>query len=714
MNTYDGAFQLNGTGISGWACARDSSSAIWVEVLVNGLVMGITRSDLQEPKGCGFWLPLPSTAFADGSKVQVRIANTNAYIGGGLTLDDAPNACDLEGELHVDRGLTLSGWALDSLAPNTTLRLFAIVNEEVVAETLAKESRYRPSQGDGHGFTLNLPLKFADGQEHIVAIQDAQKRPVPGSPVTIRVWPKNVADWIENKTRFEKEDRKLLAALVRRMELNMPGGCASHGAEYAAWKHVFPVPKPQGTYQVSVDLPYGTAKHKAQLLREQKNIALKSSGVPGYSLLLREGEQLHPHALAHMLQAQKATGAGVIYADGEQIADATPCFRPAWDADAFWAFDYLGPFLVTREVCEATPHSADDTYWALRARLIRTATTMGGVRHLPQILSQELPIPSDTGRTKAVQEWVATVQHGACVEDKDGINRVHWLTSSLPSVSIVIPTRDRADLLRPCLESLSKTHYASLEILIVDNDSQEEDAVALLTEAAKRPNTRVISYPGQFNYAAINNYAVHAAKGDYICFLNNDTEALDPAWLQEMASLLASREEIGCVGAKLLWPNNLVQHAGVLVGTHQLASHIGNQWMSDEAGYMHNNQIVCQRSAVTAACLLTPKKLFEDLNGFDACRFPVAFNDVDYCLRVRAAGKTILWTPYATLLHRESASRGRDTSPMDKARMQREMRFFKQLWGSYLDPFYNPNLPLSTVTEPYEGLAVPPRGRDAR
>ncbi|MBQ9452253.1 MAG: glycosyltransferase family 2 protein, partial [Desulfovibrio sp.] len=645
MNTYEGAFQLNGTGVSGWASAQDGSSPIWVEALVDGLVMGIVRADLQEPNGCGFFLPLPSTALGDGSELRMRVANTETYIGESLSLDTAQNACGIEGELHVDRGLTITGWAVDSLAPDTVLRIYAVVNDEIVAETLAKGRRYRPAQGDGHGFTLHLPLKLADGQEHVVKIQDAQKRALPGSPIAFRVWPEHIAQWIERTDHFEKEERTLLAALVQRMEPNMPGACSSHGVEYAAWQEAFPVPKPQGTCRISLDLPCCTAKHSAQILRGQKGIASKPKASSSYSLLLRDGERLHPHALAHMVYTQQTTGAGLVYADSEQLPDVTPCFRPSWDEDFFWSSDYLGPFMVTREVSEATPHTDDESYWAFRARLVHSASKLGGIRHLPQILSQDLPVPADTGRFSAVQEWVASVQPDALVEEQDGMNRVRWSTASLPSVSIIIPTRDRADLLRPCLESLYKTHYEELEILIVDNDSQEEDAVAFLTETAKKSNTRVISYPGLFNYAAINNFAVREATGDYICFLNNDTEAVDPAWLQEMASLLASREEIGCVGAKLLWPNNLVQHAGVLVGTHQLASHIGNQWTADEPGYLLCNKIVCQRSAVTAACLLTPKALFEELGGFDAHRFPVAFNDVDYCLRVRQAGKKILWTP---------------------------------------------------------------------
>ncbi|MBO4301525.1 MAG: glycosyltransferase family 2 protein, partial [Desulfovibrio sp.] len=339
----------------------------------------------------------------------------------------------------------------------------------------------------------------------------------------------------------------------------------------------------------------------------------------------------------------------------------------------------------------------------------------GGIRHLPQVLSRDLPVPEETGRAEAVREWVSSLQADAQFAEEGGLGRVRWSRACLPAVTVIIPTRDHAPLLRTCLKSLYRTDYPGLDILIVDNGSTDSNALRLLRAAERQPGTRVMKYPGPFNYAAINNAAVREATGDYVCFLNNDTEVINVDWLTEMASLLVAQgDRAGCVGAKLLWPNGLVQHGGVVVGTHELAAHIGNGWMADEPGYGQRNRLVCQYSAVTAACLLTPKRLFADLGGFDARRFPVAFNDVDYCLRVRRSGKKILWTPFATLWHRESASRGQDVSPMDKARLQREMGCFRKEWGTYQDPFYNPNLPLSTVTDPFEGLAVPPRARNAR
>lgn len=716
MNSYEGEFCLDGTGISGWACAKDTPDHLWVEVLVDGCVMGIARAELQKPKGCGFWIALPPAALESGTELHVRIANTTDYLGEPLNLAKAVNTPALQGELQMDRGLTLSGWVVDSLAPEDVLRVTAMVAGTSVAQALACERRYRPEQGDGHGFTLRLPVGLADGEEHEVEVRDARQRALPGSPVTICAWPENLADWLERTPRPDKNELALMTAILRRMETRVPGGCAAAGADYAAWKAAFPVPKPQGVARFSLAVPLVPASYAARLAASQKGVDCKPvAGPADYALLLREGESLHPCALAHMVAALRSTGAGLAYADSESATDHTPCFRPAWDADAFWAQDQLGPFVVTRDVWKAAPPADGETYWSYRVRLARAASGLGGVCHLPQVLSRDLPLPEDTGRSAAVQDWVASLHADAHVTEAAGRCRVRWPRAALPPVTVIIPTRDHADLLGPCLKSLSRSTYPEMEILLVDNGTAEAAALRLLHEAAQRPRTRVLSYPGPFNYAAINNIAVREAQGDLVCFLNNDTEAITPDWLQEMASLLTGQgDAVGCVGAKLLWPNGLVQHAGVVVGTHQLAAHIGNQWTAEEPGYLCCNQIVGQRSAVTAACLLTPKALFEDLGGFDARRFAVAFNDVDYCLRVRDRGKKILWTPFATLLHRESASRGVDTAPMNRARLQREMRFFRQQWGDYDDPFYNPNLPLSTVEEPFAGLALPPRARQPR
>lgn len=270
-------------------------------------------------------------------------------------------------------------------------------------------------------------------------------------------------------------------------------------------------------------------------------------------------------------------------------------------------------------------------------------------------------------------------------------------------------------MLARCLDSLKKTDWPDLEIIIIDNGSVEDDALAVLKQAQAQANICVLRRPGVFNYAELNNDAARLATGEYLCFLNNDTEVVQPQWLMEMAALLAmAGADGGCVGAKLLWPNGLVQHGGVIVGIHQLAAHVGNQWLEDEPGYMNRNLFTQRYSAVTAACMLTPARLFLENGGFDGRRFPIAFNDVDYCMRLGRQGKKIFWTPHAVLKHHESASRGEDKYGAARARAEREKLCFRTAWGHFEDPFYNPNLSLSAVVEPFTGLAMPPRAREPR
>lgn len=715
MSCYEGACHLKGMGVCGWARDKEGTSPLWVEALVDGVIMGIARADMTEPHGCGFWLPLPPQAF-DGQEVQVRVVNHLVKIGKAILLSphslarasalEARKEAPLLGEVNVDKPLVLSGWVLNARMPELPLRITASVDGHIVETMLANSSRSLLEQGKGHGFVLQLPVALADGEEHAVIIQTENKQDIPGSPVIVRAWPENVAEWMSRTICSSDKGRALEVSLVRQMEINLP--CAM--ADYAAWASSFPVPRPQGKIHCTWDFPAGL-EHLAD---SQEAVSGKSGhGKGDYVFLLRDGETLHPLALAHMVRTQRETGAAIVYADSDR--DGKPVFRPCFDLDRFWGMDYLGPLLVTRRLVESVPRQDDEGYCVWRVRLVQHALKHGGVKHLPYVLSHDLPLPPDTGREVAVADWVQALHPGTRVETSGGISRVYWPRHEEVSVTVIIPTRDRADLLRPCLKSLYRTSYRAMDILIVDNNTQDVAALRLLRAAAKQARTRVIIYPGVFNYAAMNNAAVHEATGEYICFLNNDTEAITPDWLAEMtAQLRAQGEQAGAVGAKLLWPNGLVQHAGVLVGTHQLASHMGNQWLVNEPGYLGCNLLVGQRSAVTAACLLTPKILFTSLGGFDARRFPVAFNDVDYCLRVRAVGKKIVWTPWAQLWHKESASRGADTSPMDQARMRREMRNFQQKWGGYDDPFYNPNLPLSTVSQPFEGLSLPPRQRGAR
>ena len=278
-----------------------------------------------------------------------------------------------------------------------------------------------------------------------------------------------------------------------------------------------------------------------------------------------------------------------------------------------------------------------------------------------------------------------------------------------PLVSLIVQTRDRADLLRTCIEGLlGRTAYAALEVLIVDNDSAEEATLALFDELRADRRVRVLRRAGNFNFSAANNLAVREAKGSIIGLINNDIEIIHGNWLDEMVSL-ASLQEVGTVGAKLLYPNRLVQHGGVVLGVGGVASHFNHLHPASGPGYFGRNVLVGGVSAVTAACLLVRKDIYEKVGGFNEVELPVAFNDVDFCLRVMSAGYRNVWTPHAELYHHESASRGSDMAPENFARFQGEVEYMRKTWGDRLerDPFYNINLSL----EPGElfKVAMPPR-----
>jgi GT2 family glycosyltransferase len=282
-------------------------------------------------------------------------------------------------------------------------------------------------------------------------------------------------------------------------------------------------------------------------------------------------------------------------------------------------------------------------------------------------------------------------------------------------VSLIIPTRDRVELLQRCVDSLRQfTHWPGLEIIVVDNDSAEPATHRYLRSLAQQ-GVHVLPHAGAFNFAAMNNEAVGAARGDIIGLINNDIEALHEGWLDEIVGQLL-RPGIGVVGAKLLWPNGMVQHGGVVLGMGNGASHFGNRLADGDWGDHGRNQLLQQVSAVTAACLFLRRADWLAVGGMDALAFPVNFNDVDLCLKMRARGRAVVWTPHARLLHAESASRGKDEAPQLRARLMREIDNFRTRWGANLlrDPAYHPSLNLDPHSHPFGGLAIPPRDRAAR
>ena len=400
-----------------------------------------------------------------------------------------------------------------------------------------------------------------------------------------------------------------------------------------------------------------------------------------------------------------------------------PLLPPAFDADRLAAFDYLGPVLACRRA--ALDAHAEPSGPAEAAFRIAERYGARSIGHLPEILALR-PAGTEGGAPQA--DVGGSVRHRAVVRshldragcrgarvavEADGLVRVeHPLPDPPPLASIIVPTRDRLDLLRPCLDSLRRrTDWPSVEILICDNDSREPETLAFLRDLEREGRGVVVPCPGPFNFAAMNNAAASRARGDLLVFVNNDVEAFRPDWLSRMARE-ALRPDVGAVGAKLLDGEGRIQHGGIVLGTGGLVTHAHRHFPGDAPGYLGALRVTHAVSAVTAACLVVEASKFRAVGGFDAAVFAVDFNDVDLCLRLNAAGYRTLLVPGAVLHHREAASRR--WTPEARARHEREIAALKRRWGPLLvqDPHYHPGFDpsLSTHARLRPGFPEPGRG----
>jgi len=259
---------------------------------------------------------------------------------------------------------------------------------------------------------------------------------------------------------------------------------------------------------------------------------------------------------------------------------------------------------------------------------------------------------------------------------------IYPIPKSKPLVSLLIPTKDHVELLSTCIESiLNKTNYSNYEILILDNSSQEQTTLDYLNKISQNPKVQVLKYNKPFNFSAINNFGAQKANGEILGFLNNDIEVISHDWMTEMVSH-ANRDEIGCVGAKLIYDNETIQHGGVILGIGKVAGHSHKHFNRNDAGYLGRLKAVQNLSAVTAACLFIRKETFDAVRGYNESKLAIAFNDVDLCLKVRQKGFRNLWTPYAELYHHESVSRGRITDSKKRKQFAQEKNFMLLLMRS--------------------------------
>ncbi len=282
--------------------------------------------------------------------------------------------------------------------------------------------------------------------------------------------------------------------------------------------------------------------------------------------------------------------------------------------------------------------------------------------------------------------------------DMWGIYHTVYKVVGDPLVSIVIANKDLTDTLDQCIRSVEeKSTYRQFEIIIVENNSTEDATFAYYEKIQKEySNVHVVTWEKEFNYSAINNYGVAHAKGEYILLLNNDTEMITPTAIEEMLGICC-RKEVGIVGAKLLYPDDTVQHAGVVVGFGGYAGHVFHGIPRHDLGYMMRPMMNCNYSAVTAACLMVKRSVFDEVGGLTEI-YKVACNDIDFCLKVREKGYLVVYNAFSEWYHYESKSRGYEDTPEKMERFQGEVRKFQACWGDFLeqgDPYYNSNFPIT-------------------
>lgn len=452
-------------------------------------------------------------------------------------------------------------------------------------------------------------------------------------------------------------------------------------------------------------------------ISENTNAAMKLAAGE-YILLCDHDDVLTPDALFHIAKAITEQKADVIYTDEDKVSmDGKhyfePNFKPEYNLFRLRENNYICHiFAFKRSLLERTGTFRPEYDGAQDFDLIlRCCEQAERIVHIPRVLYHWRSHMNSTAANpeskryafeagkRAVEDHYRRLGIKAEVEmtDRPGWYRSHVAIDGEPMISIIIPNKDHIDDLDLCITSIEeKSTWKNYEILVVENNSEQKDTFVYYEELQRRyNNVRILTWKKEFNYSAINNFAVRESRGEYLLFLNNDVEIITPSWMEEMLQI-CQQKGVGMVGAKLYYPDDTIQHAGVVLGLGGIAGHIMCKANRDEIGYMGRLVSVQEISAVTAACMMMKASVFCDAGGFDE-ELRVAFNDIDLCMQVRSMGEKIVFTPYAELYHYESKSRGLEDTPEKQLRFGKEVKCFKRKWERDLlkgDPYYSPNLSL--------------------
>ena len=723
-----------------------------VEILVDGLAVKLISADAYDGElaqtqvgdGCyGFYVSLPEEFVSARAIVEARLANRGEPVGAPIVLDEPFEANARHsgsGALRWVGGLRFSGW-IDTIDPDAVVTL--TVDGVPVMRARAMNWTHVGSGDEGaravRAFDAHLPQRFGDGVVHQAGAVNAKGEKLAGSPLAFLAFvggldESMLADGVgeQNRERAEMFNRLMPASVPF--------------SDYEGWRRRSPAPdvsvRPARCAIVLVGAGNadetlasleagGTEGWTAAVLPTSSGFASFASldlleflahdcAACDFVLFALAGTVIAPFALQRIALAfETFAAARCVYADFDAQGpdgDLWPVALTAFDYERLLEQGYCAYLYALRResALRSASNGAGDLYQLFFGAFEGDNAAMSDIVHVPGAFGA---LPAfDVGAAgqalaRASQAHLRTRGFDVAVSSSESTDFPSvWVQRSLsrPSVTLIVPTRNQPKLLRNCLISLqSAAERVDTEVMIVDNDSTDLDALEHLAELRDAGAT-VLRVPGPFNFARLNNRAAEAASGDVLCLVNDDVEAQDDGWLGEMLGRLAD-PAVGAVGALLFWPSGVVQHGGVVLGPKFEAAHAFRDRLDGEPGYANMLRVARECSAVTAACLATRRNDYFAVGGMDELSFPINFNDVDYCLKLRAAGKRIVFTPHAKLLHHESASRGSDRASDRRPRYERELRNLRAKWGDVLasDPYYSPALALDG--NPYSALASPLR-----
>jgi O-antigen biosynthesis protein len=735
----------------------DPSRKFSVEILVDGYPVRVIRADafvhelIEKQIGDGYYgfsYSLQDAAVSDSAVVEARLANLGTAVGMPIALarpsDKVPQ---ISGPATVRwlGGLRFSGWIAGREGS-------AIANVHVDGTLITRVrasawSHVGTSEDDARAvraFDFHLPERFADGGVHQLALLDDLGENIGGNPLSFMTYPDGLCEAVAG--RGVSDEERLRAQLFDQLlPMSVPF------SQYQSWRERFPILSgPSRALRGAViTVGPGAMDDTLESLHEQTHDDWIAASLPQTSeptglqadlaraflendgadcefvVFALAGTLFAPSALQRIAGAfTEYQNALAVYADLDLQSDdgsVWPLAFPAFDYERMLEQGYCAYLFALRRSCAARllKVGASNLYRLFNSVLDDGSTSHSDIVHLPGPLGTLPGFDKTAAGAALAAAGSAHLQHKGIkvhvTQRPGGVLPAVQITRTFERsrTTIIIPTLNRQSFLQACIESIRPAvERTDAEILVVDNDSADPDTLGYLAELENRGAT-VLRVPGELNFPRLINYAAKAAQGELLCLLNNDVKALDDHWLEEMQSRIAEGN-VGAVGALLVWPSGVVQHGGIVLGPSFAAAHAFNDRIDSDVGYGDLLRVAHECSAVTAACLVTRRRDYLAVGGMDEVRFPVNFNDVDYCLKLRALGKRIVFTPHAKLTHFESASRGSDIKANNEARFERELQNLRAKWGSVLaaDPYYSPMLSLDPI--PFSALAWPVRAMEPR